>query len=193
MRFVIIGLLLDGPLSGYAVQQRFAQVVSLVYSASLGSIQRALQALVDDGLAIVEADPSSARGRRLHRLTASARPLWEQWMLAPVDGGQLEREMLARVFFLDRLGRADARLTALRGLRHRAEHELAALRALEARVAAPDGFTSQLATLDYGLRSTALAIDWLRELEVTELGRNDAQPAELDRNAHEADAQGRAR
>ncbi len=69
MQQVILGLLiLHGPLSLYAVQRQFQQGVSLFYSASFGSIQRALKQLAEQGLATV-ADVRRRRPRQqaLHR------------------------------------------------------------------------------------------------------------------------------
>lgn len=172
MRFVILGLLLGGPLSLYEVQRRFSSVISLFYSASSGSIQRALRTLVDDGHVTVVDDDTSPRGRKLHHVTEAGRDAWRTWMLEPATGSDLEQAMLARVFFLGHLADADERMQVLTSIRARAESELQRLDAIAA--IRPD--TAQLgpsqaypfATLDYGLRSTRLTLEWLRELETTE-------------------------
>lgn len=170
MRFVIIGLLLGGPLSLYEVERRFSSAISLFYSASSGSIQRALRALVEDGHVTVADDPESKRRRRLHRVTTAGREAWRAWMLEPITGSDLEQAMLARVFFLGRLDEQGERMQVLTSIRTRAEAELERLDA----IAATRPTDTQLdqaqaypfATLDYGVRSTRLALEWVRELEL---------------------------
>lgn len=174
MRFVIIGLLLSGPLSLYEVQRRFSSVISLFYSASSGSIQRALRTLVEDSYVTVVDDAESPRGRKLHYVTDEGRDAWRAWMLEPITGSDLEQAMLARVFFLGQLEAADERMRVLAGIRERAEAELERLDAIKAPVSAPEAAELnrtqiyRFATLDYGVRSTRLALDWLRELESVE-------------------------
>lgn len=55
MRFVILGLLLSGPLSLYDVHKHFTGSISLFYAASFGSIQRALKQAHAEGWVTVEA------------------------------------------------------------------------------------------------------------------------------------------
>jgi DNA-binding PadR family transcriptional regulator len=166
---VILGLLLGGPLSLYDVRQRFERVVSLFYSASLGSIQRALGLLVERGLITVDVDAASPRGRKVHRITAAGTAAWRAWMLEPPTGSELEKTMLAKAFFLGRLDDPADRRAVVAALRARVDADHERLRELAASSPADDGsdpvLASQLATLDYGLRSVALARTWLHDLE----------------------------
>jgi DNA-binding PadR family transcriptional regulator len=169
VQFVILGMLWGGPLSLYAVRQRFASVVSLFYSASFGSIQRALRILVDDGFASVADDPASARGARLYTVTDAGREAFRSWMRAPLTGSDLEQTMLAKVFFLGRLDDPAERAAVLAVIRGRIDAEAARLTALgdalPAALADDPLARPQLATLDYGRRSLALARTWITELE----------------------------
>jgi DNA-binding PadR family transcriptional regulator len=166
VKFVILGMLLAEPLSMYEVHRRFERVVSLFYSASFGSIQRALATLVDDGSLTVEEVPDSARRKRLYRISPHGRREWEQWMRQPIDGSDTERVMLARVFFLGRLDDSAARAEVLDAIDMRILADLAGLRELDASTARSDDpvLASQLATLDYGIRSLTLAHEWIGEL-----------------------------
>lgn len=173
MQFVILGMLLGEPLSLYDLRQRFARVVSLFYSASFGSIQRALRSLVEAGHVTLEAEPGSARGKKLYRVTVEGRTTWRTLMLAPLSGSDLEKTMLAKIFFLGRLDAAADRARVLAAVRERVEGDLARLRALAgpgAPVADPvAGY--QFATLDYGLRTLEVARDWVDELAAAEAAR----------------------
>lgn len=174
MQFVILGLLLGGPLSLYDVQKRFAAGISLFYSASSGSIQRALQHLVEEGSIVVADADGSRRGRKVHRITEAGRARWRAWMTAPLTGGaDAETTVLAKVYLLGRLDDHEDRAEVIRGIRAHLEasRQTLARRATEvdAQAAALDDearalFAFQRATLDYGLRSHDLMGQWLDDL-----------------------------
>jgi len=175
MPFVILGLLLGGPLSLYDLHKRFTAGISLFYSASYGSLQRSLTQLVTQGAVTVSDDPASARRRKLHTLTPAGRAQWREWMLAPLPtGADAETTLLAKVFLLGRLEDPADRRLVLDGARAQAAATLAELRTLAARLdeqatTIPDelqaAFGYQRAVLDYGLRTAAVAADWLGGLD----------------------------
>jgi DNA-binding PadR family transcriptional regulator len=172
--FVILGLLLGGPLSLYDLRKRFSAGISLFYSSSFGGLQRALGHLIDSGGVTVEVDPGNTRGRKLYRVTDAGRSQWHEWMLEPLPrGADTETLLLAKVFLLGRLEASADRALALARVREAAEASLSELRALAADVdAQTTGLPSELAdiaayqraTLDYGLRSAQLALEWIDEL-----------------------------
>ncbi|MFB7891054.1 helix-turn-helix transcriptional regulator [Microbacterium sp. NPDC056044] len=174
MRFVILGLLLGGPLSLYDVQKRFAAGISLFYSASSGSIQRALQHLAENGSVVVAEADGSRRGRKVHAITDQGRERWRAWMRAPIAGStDAETTALAKVYLLGRLDAPGDRSEAIRSIRDHIDGSRAALEALatdvDARAADLDDasrqiFAFQRATLDYGLRSHALMREWIDEV-----------------------------
>ena len=174
VQYVILGLLLGGPLSLYDLQKRFSAGISLFYSASSGSIQRALQHLVAAGAVVAAEADESRRGRKIHRITDAGRARWRSWMLAPLpEGTDAETTVLAKVYLLGRLEAEEDRAAVVRGIRQHTETALQGLEALasdiDARTAGldPEGrrlFVYQRATLDYGLRTHALLRDWLDEV-----------------------------
>ncbi|WP_127818351.1 PadR family transcriptional regulator [Microbacterium sp. CPCC 204701] len=177
MQQVILGLLiLHGPLSLYAVQRQFQRGISLFYSASFGSIQRALRQLADRGLATV-GEGADARGSKPYAVTDAGYRAWHAWMLSPLTGGDAETAALARVFFLGVLTDDDERRAVARSVRARIDADLAELEHVARDVDAaeiPDEFADvfvfQRATLDYGIRSNRLALQWCDELD-RRLGR----------------------
>jgi DNA-binding PadR family transcriptional regulator len=171
VQFVILGMLLGGPLSLYDLRGRFERVVSLFYSASLGSIQRALRVLAEAGHVVIEEVVDSRRGKKLYRVTDKGRAAWEQWMLAPPVGAETERTMLAKVFFLGRLNSAADRERVLSGIQDRLSADAERLKSVAAPTDARQDdplLRYQLATRDYGLRSLDLARAWVAELGAAE-------------------------
>jgi DNA-binding PadR family transcriptional regulator len=172
MQFVILGLLMIAPMSLYDLHKQFAAGPSLFYSASFGSLQRALRQLIAQGWATVTDASSSGRPRNLHAPTAEGIAAWREWMREPLSGAHAETTMLAKVFLLGLLPPGEERDAALAVLRDGAASALADLRAVGAGLdAAPipaeyaEIFRYQRATLDYGLRSHELALAWLDELD----------------------------
>ncbi len=171
MQFVILGFLLLMQMSLYDLHRAFAQGVSLFYSASLGSLQRALRQLVDAGHVVSSSSPGDPRGKKLHTITPEGRAAWHAWMHEPVTGADAETTVLARVFFLGLVDDAAERAAIIAVLRARIADDLAGLEAAAAGIDARDVpaehaalFRYQRATLDYGIRAHELAARWLDEL-----------------------------
>jgi len=172
MQFVILGLLLAGPLSLYDVHKRFTAGISLFYRASFGSISRALEQLVAQGWAEVEDAVESRRGKKLYSITPAGQEAWRGWMLGPLTGSDLETTMLARVYLLGLLPHDRERRQVVQAIRARLSEDAADLATLADELDARDVvaglediYRFQRATLDYGIRSHALARAWLDDLE----------------------------
>lgn len=174
MQYVILGLLLGGPLSLYDLQKRFAASISLFYSASSGSIQRALRQLVADGAVTVADADTGRRGRKVYRIEDSGRARWREWMLATIPAGtDAETTILAKIFLLGRLDEVADRAAVVDGIRRHVAEARQTLEALAADVDARAAglseedrrlFAYQRATLEYGLRAHALLADWAEEV-----------------------------
>ena len=171
MQYVILGLLLLGPQSLYDLHKQFGQGVSLFYSASFGSIQRALRQLVAQGLVTVADAPDDRRGRKLHTISDEGRVAWREWMLAPTVGADPETTMLAKVFLAGFLPEPADRAATIARLRERVDADLRALHEAAVgldSVPVPAEYRTvaayQRATLDYGIRAHELAARWLDEL-----------------------------
>lgn len=168
MAHVILGLLLLAPQSLYDLIKSFEAGVSLFYSASSGSIKRALDNLLADGH-IEVASTDGARGRKVYRVTDSGREAFRRWMTGEPTG-DAETAALSRLYFLGLLP-ADDRATVLRRIGQRLEAELQELERLADRLAEleipehqRDIATYQLATLEYGLGSYRHAATFFRNL-----------------------------
>lgn len=171
MQFLLLGLLLHGPLSAYEARKRFTAGISLFYSASLGSIQRALDALSAQGWVTRREAADSGRPKHLFDITDSGREAWHTWMLSPITESDAEPIALAKVYLLGSMPTDDrARVVAL--LRERATADLERLTTLRSEIdktPIPEQFHDvarfRRATLDYGIRTHGLMNDWLDELE----------------------------
>lgn len=165
---VILGLLLIAPQSLYDLIKSFEAGVSLFYSASSGSIKRALDGLLVDGH-IEVASTGGARGRKVYEVTGSGREAFRTWMLGEPTG-DIEVAALSRLYFLGLLA-AEDRPPVLRRIVERIDAGVAEFERLAERIAEVeipehqrDLATYQLATLEYGLGSYRHAAAHFRQL-----------------------------
>lgn len=166
MAHVILGLLLIAPQSLYDLVKNFEAAVSLFYSASSGSIKRALDALLARGAIEVQSQQPGARGRKVYRVTPAGRAEFDAWMTGELTGSDLETAALSRLFFLGLLEEPE-RGPVLQRVVGRLRTDLAALESLDQHLAgvrfAPEHREIahfQMATLQYGLASHRRALEW---------------------------------
>jgi DNA-binding PadR family transcriptional regulator len=168
MAHVILGMLLISQQSLYDLIKTFGQTVSLFYSASAGSIKRALDGLLSRGLIEVASIDAGARGRKVYRVTGAGREEFRTWMTGELVGTDTEAAALSRLYFLGLLAPQE-RGPVLERIVESYESDLARLTALDEQIDArnvPEGyqdvFDYQRATLDYGLAAQRFAIAWFR-------------------------------
>jgi len=168
---VILGLLLVGPATLYALTKQFEQGVSLFYSASLGSLRAAVTVLLERGLVTVAGSVENGRNKKTYSITDAGRTAFTEWMTAPITGGDLETVALSKVYFLGMLTDTASRATVLAGIVDRIRAEQQQLESLASHldgVDIPQGhaeiFRYQRITLDYGLLSLAVAREFFESL-----------------------------
>jgi DNA-binding PadR family transcriptional regulator len=178
MANVILGLLLITPQSFYGLVKGFEAGVALFYSASSGSIKRALDNLLARGLIEVASSETGGRGKKVYRVTEAGRQEFHDWMTGEWGGSDLEIGALSRLYFLGLLDPAE-RGPVLRRIEARIEADLTKFTRLDEHldtVAVPAGYQDvaahQRATLDYGIASLRFALEWFRDYaDETEAGR----------------------
>lgn len=169
MAHVILGLLLIAPQSYYDLVKGFEAGVALFYSASSGSIKRALDNLLATGLIEIASTETGGRGKKTYRVTDAGRQEFRAWMTGELGGSDLESAALARLYFLGLMEPAE-RVPVLHRIEARIESDLTRFSQLDEHldtVDVPEGrgdvAAHQRATLDYGIASLRFALDWFRD------------------------------
>jgi DNA-binding PadR family transcriptional regulator len=98
LRHALLGLLSDGPASGYELTKRFEISLANVWSAKHSQIYPELVKMADAGL--VEAGEEGARGRKEYRITDDGRHVLHQWLTGDRPDRSTRNEAMLRIFFL---------------------------------------------------------------------------------------------
>ena len=102
LRHAVLGLLADGPASGYDLLKMFDRSLAFVWPASQSQLYGELNRLADDGL--IEVSNEGPRGRKDYAITDHGRTELEQW-ITDVEPDRIRRnEAMLRVFFLGTVG-----------------------------------------------------------------------------------------
>ena len=148
MAYVILGLLVAfGPQTIYSLNKFFEAGISLFYAASLGALRQSLTRLLADDWVSVEDRPDGKRMKRVYSVTESGVEAFRAWMVGPIEDRRLETIALAKLYLLGTLPDRSDRVAALESI---VDH--------------------QRLTLEYGLRSHALAREFFEELLAAEVG-----------------------
>ena len=128
LRHALLGLLEDGPASGYDLTARFERSLrKYAWTAQQSHIYPELKRLADDGFATVTEE--GARGRRTYAITNAGRAELRDWLLSPAKPRAVRDEQVLRMSLLSALEIPQARELVRRHLEE-ADQVAAELRAL---------------------------------------------------------------
>jgi PadR family transcriptional regulator AphA len=159
LRHAVLGLLAVQPSTGYELARAFDVSLANAWHAGHSQIYPELGRLEDAGM--VEVVGEGARNSRTYGITASGRDELRRWMLETEPNRAQRNETAVRWFLLALLDPADRRVALERELAHAEAYE-AMLRETAERIDAVGGHPFR-ATVDLGLRTTAVMRAWLRE------------------------------
>jgi len=115
LREAILGLLSDGPMTGYEIKQFFKNVIKHFWNVSDGQLYPTLKQMHESGLIsrkVIRQD--STANKHVYSLTEDGRTHFEGWLKEPVTKfEELKEPLVIKVFFFDKLPREEI-LTHLR-------------------------------------------------------------------------------
>lgn len=167
--FAILGLLANGPRSGYDIKKEVEERLSHFWSESFGHIYPMLRRLHGKGFVEKRVEPQDGKpDRKVYSLTVAGREALEAWFAEPPAPQRPRNELLLRLF-LGRHARPEHLVRDVCAQREAFEQALERLRAVQARLAAdedrdPDRIYWEL-SLAYGVKAFEALIEWGRETE----------------------------
>lgn len=164
LQYALLGLLEDGPASGYTLNVRFERSLQrFAWTARQSHIYPELKRLADEGL-ITIAD-EGARGSRTYAITDAGREELRAWLLSPPKPRAVRDEHALRMCLLSALEPAEA-TTIVRGHLETAEQMVAELKAIAEAADAGEhprgGLRFGRLALQYGILQHEAQREWAR-------------------------------
>lgn len=100
-KFVILGFLLDGSLSGYEIGELIKQSTNNFWQESDASIYPTLKLLAKEGLVSSKAVYVGKRRKEIFTITDLGRKAFLEWFKRPPDQDLHREEFLLKLFFAD--------------------------------------------------------------------------------------------
>jgi DNA-binding PadR family transcriptional regulator len=166
--YAILGLLAQGPKSGYEIKQVVEKTINHFWKESYGHLYPTLNRLMAEGLVRREAEGGRhTRERQRYHLTDTGRAALEEWLAAPVEPEGTRNELALKLYFGQSAPPAVSRVHLEA---HREHHRRLLARyaddqpELEARAAAGEpGAVYELITLSLGVHISTARVAWCDE------------------------------
>ena len=169
----LLGLLRDGPRSGYELVAAAEQMIGGFWTITRSQVYRELAALADRGL--LRRGQTGPRDRQPYHLTETGRAAFRHWVNTSPEPENLRIPLLLRLTFADAIdpGQLQAMLTD-----HHAVHQrrLAEYRSMDRQLAAAGIPEEKRLTLAFGISYETAVLGWFRELPAS-INPGSGQPA----------------
>jgi len=166
LEFIIIGMVLDKPLTGYDIKKYIEDGIGVFYKASYGSLYPSLKKITEKGCLTMFEDEQSGRQKKYYKITEKGKEAFFEWLSNPVDLNDNMNNHLVKVYFFDRLP-AETRSRQLQEFELKNLNYLRKLQALEkhfGKMEQKDCFYYKLSTLYYGICIVQDNIKWCRHV-----------------------------
>ena len=100
MEYLILGLLILSPMTGYELQQFIKNNLSLICSHSAGSIQTAIAKLKNQGKITCQDTSQGKRIKKVFLITDCGRQAFSDWVAQPMQADKVKNMELSKLFFL---------------------------------------------------------------------------------------------
>jgi DNA-binding PadR family transcriptional regulator len=159
------------PMTVYELNQSIKKNLSLIYSASYGSIQNAIQKLMTSNRISCKEVVENGRNKKIYSINKSGTQDFYDWMEKDIPDNNLEVSILLRVYFLGIIESKSTKISILNRMIDVATKKHDYLKNYEDEISNIDipkehqkiAFY-QIKTLSYGVGSHKFAMDWLKEL-----------------------------
>lgn len=180
MEYLLLGLLMLSPMTGYQLQQFIKNNLALICSHSAGSVQTALNKLEKEGKITASETAEGKRRKKTFAITDAGRTAFSAWAAQPMQADKVKNMELSRLFFAG-LAKPGQRTDAIRDYIRQMEETRGILCGIRARfqqmnpqelppgIDWPQVLRFQGYTIEYGIAAADFEINWysqlLRELE----------------------------
>lgn len=162
-RYALLGMLLDGPCTGYEIKSLMARSTAYFWRESDSTIYPMLKVLAEEGKAVSEINYVGKKKKEVYSITAAGREEFKTWFESPTGTEITRNEFLLKLFFVTdqaemvRLFQERLELT---------EKRYEEYKKIEERLENLGDFprkSFRLKFLRYGMSHMLLEIQWLKE------------------------------
>ncbi len=160
-RHLILGLLMEQPMSGYDIKKHVQTVLGAVANASYGTLYPALHKLLDEGFVEMREVPQRSRpSKKVYEITQTGRQALLSWLREPLTEDNVKREFLLKLYLTKHLNTDEVQAL----LATRRQQTQATLQSLWADKAAADDL-QQVWMISYALSMCQAEMEWLEQIE----------------------------
>lgn len=177
MDYLILGLLILSPMTGYELQKFIKNNLSLICSHSAGSVQTALSKLEKEEKVMYRETVEGKRRKKIYTITETGRTAFSKWVAQPMQADRVKNMELSRLFFAG-LAKPEERVASIQNYIEQIEKTRSILcvireyfqqidqQELPSGTDWPQVLRFQGYTLDYGIAAAEFEISWYRHLLV---------------------------
>lgn len=167
---IILGLLLLSSRTIYQLRERIDKGLSLMYSASMGSIQAGIKKLLAGGYITFAEIVENGKYKKVYSITDSGRQRFFEWVNSPVESADFKNPNLVKIYFMgfaekkrraeiigQHLGELKSKLSVLTAICEEGERAEVPAEGIEI-------FNYQLLTARYGADFLQFNINWYENL-----------------------------
>lgn len=165
---VVLGILMEGPQTGYEIKRTIDLSIGFFYTASFGSLYPALRRLSGQGLLAMN-EAGDSKNKKIYTLLPEGRDRFLAWLSEPLS--RARNDHMIKIFFYDYLEKEQRllRLAAFRGQLKAEQGKLGAVKDIVDRetkaLEDPQQYACRLSVLTYGIRLLDMVENWIHELE----------------------------
>lgn len=163
-KYVILGLLTEGPMTGYDIKKIIDLRFSFFWNESYGQLYPVLKILTDDKL--IQADKNIVgRGKIIYSITNEGKKALVEWLESPTEKETVRFELLLKMYFLGE-NSADVMKKHVVGFMDSHKNQLAMLDMFEKElrpIANIDNHEDVLRVIDFGQKVYRAYIEWCEE------------------------------
>ena len=175
MEYLILGMLILSPMTGYELQQFIKKNLALICSHSAGSVQTALSKLEKDGKITAKETSEGKRPKKIFSITDTGRSAFSLWVAQPMQADKVKNMELSRLFFAG-LAKPEERIAAIRDYVRQMKHTKSVLcaireyfRQMKEEELPPGADWAQILrfqgyTIEYGIDAAEFEISWYSQL-----------------------------
>lgn len=177
MDYLILGLLILSPMTGYELQKFIKNNLSLICSHSAGSVQTAISKLEKEEKVMYRETVEGKRRKKIYTITETGRTAFSKWVAQPMQADRVKNMELSRLFFAG-LAKPEERVASIQNYIEQIEKTRSILCVIREyfqqidQQEFPAGTDWQQVlrfqgyTLDYGIAAAEFEISWYRHLLV---------------------------